>query len=127
MTVNFSQLKITSMETPETILEFWFGTAADQVAIAEGKSALWWSKNEATDRLIQQRFESFVVAAGQGELDDWLDSAAGYLALILLTDQFPRNIYRDTPQAFAFDERARCYCKQGLVSRRDRTKTDSNG
>ena len=108
------------METSASILEFWFGTAADQVAIAEQQSSLWWSKNEATDRLIQQRFEPLVVAAGQGKLDDWLASATGHLALILLTDQFPRNIYRDTPQAFASDDRVRHWCKQGLETGRDR-------
>lgn len=55
--------------------------------------------------------------AAAHELDNWTQTPAGCLALILLTDQFPRNIYRDTPRAFAFDPLARAWCKEGLRNR----------
>lgn len=76
-------------------------------------------KSEATDKEIRNRFLSYVVAAGAGELDEWRESASGRLALILLLDQFTRNIYRDTPEAFARDERARELCVSGLAEGAD--------
>lgn len=108
-------------ETPTTIKAFWFGTADDDGAVAQQQSRLWWAKDEATDRDMALRFASYVEAAARHELDDWAASADGRLALILLTDQFPRNIYRDTPQAFAFDGLARAWCKEGLRDGVDRS------
>lgn len=102
------------METPDTIREFWFGSNRDDAIVAEERSQLWWDKHPQTDREIKQRFESCVVKAANGELDAWLRTPTGRLALIILTDQFPRNMYRDTPQAFAFDPLALAWCKEGI-------------
>jgi uncharacterized protein (DUF924 family) len=102
------------METQETILHFWFGSQADDKIVAEERSKLWWSKNPQVDEEIQQRFEPYVTQAGNRELDGWAQSSTGCLALILLTDQFPRHIYRNTSQAFAYDPLARLWCKEGL-------------
>ncbi len=102
------------MESPDTIREFWFGAEADDALVAQQRSALWWKKDARTDAHIRRRFEACVLAAARHELDAWSSSAAGCLALIILTDQFPRNMYRDTPQAFAFDALAQAWCKQGL-------------
>src|SRR5262249_54362454 len=55
-----------------------------------------------------------------GHLDGWLSSALGHLALIILTDQFPRNIYRGSPRAFEFDHLARAWCIDGLKEGIDR-------
>ena len=85
----------------EGILDYWFGADADDTVVAKQKSALWWSKNPATDEEIRQRFASWVTKASTGELVHWQSTPSGLLALILLTDQFPRNIYRDSPKAFA--------------------------
>lgn len=101
-------------ENPATILDFWFGTRKDDAAVAAERSKLWWIKREETDRDIRERFEGVVQKAAQRELDAWAESPQGRLALIILTDQFPRNIFRNTPQAFAYDEMARAWCKQGL-------------
>jgi uncharacterized protein (DUF924 family) len=102
------------VETQETVREFWFGAGSDDAVVAREKSNLWWSKNAEIDRSIKQRFEDLLNQAGRGELDTWSNTAAGRLALIVLTDQFPRNMYRDTPQAFAFDSLARDWCKSGI-------------
>ncbi|MDP1929985.1 MAG: DUF924 family protein [Gammaproteobacteria bacterium] len=107
-------------EGPETIIEFWFGTELDDAAAARQQSPLWWAKRDETDALIRQRFENFVMSAGTGALQDWAATAIGRLALIILTDQFTRNIYRDTPAAFGFDERARELCLTGLERGDDR-------
>ena len=98
----------------ETILEFWFGEDTDDSVVAKNKSALWWSKNPDVDAEMRQRFESFVHRAAAGELSDWQSNPRGRLALILLTDQFPRSIYRDSPNAFAYDAKALGWCIDGI-------------
>lgn len=91
------------METADAIHEFWFGTDADDAKAAEQKKKLWWSKDTAVDDIIAQRFEKSTLAAADGSLDSWQTTPRGLLALILLTDQFPRNMYRGTPNSFAYD------------------------
>ena len=102
------------MENPDSILEFWFGTSKDDAIAASERSSLWWVKRDETDNAIRQRFESCLHMAANRELDAWSGTPAGRLALIILTDQFPRNMYRNTPAAFAYDELARLWCKEGL-------------
>jgi len=101
-------------ESPETIRDFWFGWEPADADVASAKSDLWWSKEPATDRLMRKRFGSSVGAAAQGRLDAWSETPGGRLALILLTDQFPRNAYRGTRRAFAYDGKARSWCRSGL-------------
>jgi uncharacterized protein (DUF924 family) len=107
------------MQTTESVLEFWFGTNNDDALVAKEKSALWWAKDDASDQLMRERFSGYLDKAQRGELDDWLHTASGLLALILLCDQFPRNIHRGTPLSFAYDERARLWCRHGIASRSD--------
>lgn len=102
------------MENPASIIEFWFGLDADDKLTADRQAKLWWSKNEMLDAAMRERFGPWLDKAAASRLDDWAESAAGRLALILLTDQFPRNIHRGTPQSFAYDALARAWCKEGL-------------
>lgn len=102
------------METPDTIREFWFGSSPDDAAVAAEQSRLWWTKHPDTDREIRDRFESCLRKAADGELDGWAATPRGRLALIILTDQFPRNMYRITPASFACDPLARRWCEEGL-------------
>jgi len=106
--------------TPETILEYWFGTNPDDAAVAKDRAKLWWSKNRATDDEIRGRYEICVTMAVSNQLNDWLNTPRGRLVLIILTDQFPRNIYRDTPRAFSCDVKALDLCIEGLEQRADR-------
>jgi len=99
----------------DDILNFWFGPHADSQTMAERQRALWWGKNSAVDADIKARFEATLKAAAAQELDDWADSPTGMLALILLLDQVPRNSYRNTATAFAYDELARHCCHLGLA------------
>ncbi len=101
-------------ETPESIIGFWFGDEEDDAAVAKAQSALWWAKSEATDEIIRSRFGAIVEVAGSGELDHWADESHGLLALILLTDQFTRNILRGASESFDYDAKARQWCKSGL-------------
>lgn len=111
------------METQESIREFWFGQhAADatDTVIATAQAKLWWAKDATQDALITQRFAQATDAAAQGQLDAWRATAGGRLVLILLCDQFPRNMYRNTPRAFAFAALALQIAKEGLVRQEDR-------
>jgi uncharacterized protein (DUF924 family) len=103
------------METPDTIREYWFGTALEDTAVtARERARLWWSKNPELDNEIRRRFENCVIKAGSGELDHWASNPQDRLALILLTDQFPRSIYRDSAKAFAFDTKALSLARDGV-------------
>jgi len=108
------------MEAPDTILAFWFGRELEDTAVAAQYSSLWWEKNAKLDAAIRRRFAPITAAAAAGHLNAWGANPEGMLALILLTDQFPRNMYRDTPDAFATDPVARSVCLEGLQSRNDR-------
>jgi uncharacterized protein (DUF924 family) len=106
--------------TIDTLLDFWFGTDPDDAVVAKEQAALWWSKNKQTDQEIRSRFEDQVRAAAQGELDRWARTARGRLALIILLDQLPRNIYRETARAFLHDEKALALSLEGLHLGMDR-------
>jgi uncharacterized protein (DUF924 family) len=102
------------LENPASIRDYWFGSHPDDATIARQRSKFWWSRNDDTDQEIRHRFENEVHKAANHALDAWADSPAGLLSLVLLTDQFPRNIFRNTAKAFAFDALAQTWCKIGL-------------
>ena len=103
------------METPDTLHAFWFGTSPQDAEVIASQSALWWQKQPAVDTEIRKRFAPLVERAATGELDSWLGELRGRLALILLTDQFPRNIWREQAAAFAFDVLALRWAKEALA------------
>lgn len=72
------------------------------------------------DRTIERRFGKLVEKAREGALDAWTSTPRGRLAVILLLDQFSRNIYRDSPEAFAGDEKALSLCLDGLDEEMDK-------
>lgn len=86
---------------PQDVLDFWFG-AAGSVEFGSARAA-WFRKDASFDRLIEQRFGATVHAALGGGLRDWERSGASCLARIIVLDQFTRNMFRDTPKAFAGD------------------------
>ena len=81
----------------DKILDFWFNKCIPEQ---------WFSKDSEFDNKLGEMFSEFVEEALKGKLKNWSDSESGCLALILLLDQFTRNIYRGTPRAFAGDEKA---------------------
>lgn len=107
------------MSELETVLRFWFGTTQSAVDIAQRQEALWWKGGADTDAEIGRRFGELRQRAIQGELGDWLDSARGRLAAIILVDQFSRNVHRGRPEAFAQDGLARRWCLEALSQQAD--------
>jgi uncharacterized protein (DUF924 family) len=89
---------------PADILEFWFGAPGSP---EHGQSRdLWFKKSDTTDALIRERYGQALESGLRGELDDWASTPRGALALIVVLDQFARNIHRDTPRAFEGDPAA---------------------
>ena len=92
--------------TIDDVLSFWFGEPARDAAELGTKFRTWFSGGPEFDREIRERFASTVEHAIAGDLDDWARSMRGRLALILVLDQFTRNIFREDARAFAGDARA---------------------
>jgi len=103
------------VESPASILHFWFGEDPQRAATDPARTRLWWAKQPAVDAAMRDRFGPWVERAGAGALDDWAATPEGRLALILLADQFTRNVHRGTPASFALDPRARVWCLEGLA------------
>jgi len=91
------------MSQSEDVLQYWFGTLNDDKDLPTDQAKLWFGKSADTDRFIKENFEADLERAAGGELEDWKQSARGSLAWIILLDQFSRNIYRESPKAFAQD------------------------
>lgn len=92
------------MTQAKKILDFWFGQPEQPIYGKPRKE--WFRKNPEFDLEVRDRFLIDYEQAVAGKLEDWKNSAQTCLALILLFDQFPRNMFRSTPQAFATDWRA---------------------
>ena len=94
------------------VLAFWFGSP-DSRDYGQPHKA-WFIKNPAFDQEIRDRFLSTHDQAAAGELDHWQTSAEGCLALLIILDQFSRNLFRDTPRAFAADDKAVAIAQQAI-------------
>ena len=90
----------------QEILDIWF---SDEVR------KLWFNSTPEFDASLRERFLPLLQQASRGELDHWQENAAGCLALVILLDQFPRNIYRGTPDAFAGDALALALAQQAIA------------
>jgi uncharacterized protein (DUF924 family) len=89
----------------DDVLRFWF---------AEENAARWFVRDDAFDASIHRRFGTLVEAAAAGRLPHWTRTADGWLALLIVLDQFPRNLYRGEARAFACDARALSTALRGL-------------
>ncbi|MBD2167379.1 DUF924 domain-containing protein [Calothrix membranacea FACHB-236] len=106
------------MSQAKVILEFWFGHP-DEPGYGKPKT-FWFNKTQDFDREMTNRFLKDYQKAAGGYLDDWVDLPETCLALILLLDQFPRNMFRGTPEAFATDWEALSAAQQAVARHYDR-------
>jgi uncharacterized protein (DUF924 family) len=86
------------------VLDFWFGREGEP-GYGEFREA-WFTKDPEFDQRVRDRFEALHEAAAAGELDDWKEEARSCLALVILLDQLPRNMYRGDPRSYATDYKA---------------------
>jgi uncharacterized protein (DUF924 family) len=101
--------------TTGEIVSFWRNAGPDK----------WFEKDEAFDRAVRSKFLAVHEAAGRGELSVWEDGAEGALALVILLDQFPRNMFRGSPRAFATDPLARAVAARAIACGFDRATDET--
>jgi len=99
----------TGVALPAEVLDFWFSAGPKK----------WFSKDDAFDGLICKQFLSLHCQAAGGHLDTWSTSAQGTLALIIVLDQFSRNLHRASPLAFATDEKALGLSRTAIENKQD--------
>ena len=92
------------IDAPETIVQFW----------RDAGPSRWFKKDTAFDDDFRARFADEHEAAANGELDHWLATAEGALALLILLDQYPRNSFRGTARMFATDAKALAVAKTAI-------------
>ena len=114
------------MDEARNVREFWFGKQPLSPEQLAKRIQLWFggetvspAQRQHLDDAIRERYESLMQDAAAGRLDAWADGPRRRLSLILLLDQFPRNIFRGTARAFAYDEQALGLAVSGMQSGAD--------
>ncbi|HVJ17315.1 MAG TPA: DUF924 family protein [Polyangiaceae bacterium] len=100
------------------VLSYWFEPRPTTTAELEARKQFWFEGGPSVDDEIRARFAALVERARAGELTAWAETARGTLALLILIDQFSRNLYRGTPQAFSHDPVCLELARQGFDSGR---------
>ena len=101
-------------EPPDEVLRFWLGACPIDPAAMQRVQAQWFRKDDAFDAALRARFGPTLEAALAGQLHGWAASADGWLALLLVLDQFTRNAFRGQPRSFAGDAQALALALQGI-------------
>jgi uncharacterized protein (DUF924 family) len=102
------------MRDVQEVLDFWF---------SEDAESLWFASTPAFDQEIRKRFAGRFAQAARGELKSWEESSEGCVALCILLDQMPRNMFRGSPRAFATDAMALAIAERAVSRRFDRDLT----
>jgi uncharacterized protein (DUF924 family) len=95
------------------LLDCWFGALDDGFA-AESARKRWFEVSAAFDDELRSRFGTLPAAARTGALHTWSATPRGRLALVLVCDQLPRNLFRGSPEAFAYDQFALATAREGV-------------
>lgn len=114
---------MTSFPTPATpacVLDFWLADGVSLGWPSQEMNKRWFTGGPALDQAIAQQFGSAVALAQAGGLADWEAAPQDRLALVIVLDQFSRNIFRGSARAFAGDARAQQLVQQTLATRQDR-------
>ncbi|MEL7449339.1 MAG: DUF924 family protein [Pseudomonadota bacterium] len=104
----------------DSVVDWWLGPARQDLAKLGERMPYWFGASEEMDAQISEQFGEAIVQASLGDLDDWAEEPVGRLALVLLMDQFRRNVYRGTADAFACDDLALDLCLGGIEAGMDR-------
>nr|WP_120010138.1 DUF924 family protein [Pseudoroseomonas vastitatis] len=95
----------------QAVLNFWFPDGLSTMR------PIWFQRDEEFDRQIRERFAALPDQALAGLLDPWMTTAEGSVALAVVLDQFPRNLFRGQPQAFQYDAKAREVARDAVLTR----------
>ncbi len=98
----------------EAVLEFWFGNAANDPEAAAARNGVWYAANARFDAEILERFGTTLDDARHGRLDAWVHAPHGALALVIVLDQFPRNVWRGDARCFACDAAALAHARAAV-------------
>ncbi len=99
----------------QRVLDFWFQPDTRDQPTVDSRMDRWFTADAVTDAVIRTEFAGLVDRASKGQLDNWVATPQGRLALIVLLDQFRRNIHRGTPKAFSRDPQALKFCVEGAM------------
>lgn len=105
----------------DEVLHYWFGNVNDATLPSPERTRLWFSVNPEADHHITELFQEDIEKAIQGEYHGWENTSHGRLALIILLDQFSRNVYRGQVKAFSQDQEALHLCIEGIKLGHDHT------
>ena len=103
----------------DAILSFWFKEQELSGPQIDRRMEIWFGADPVLDHEIEKEFGDDIAAACKGGLDHWAINPRGRLALILLIDQFRRNIHRNTADAFSMDKLALKLCIEGAIEKKD--------
>ncbi len=107
----------------DAVLSFWFMEEQLSAPQIDKRMDIWFGEDEVFDLECKKEFTDDVAAASAGKLNHWAHRPTGRLALILLLDQFRRNIYRNTAAAFEKDNAALKLCVEGAMQKKDQGLT----
>ena len=102
------------LEEQHRILTFWFGEDPSSPELVKQRQKIWYTGGEKIDQTIRENFNEVYEHAANETLLHWAETARGALALVILLDQFSRNLFRGTSGAFAQDPMARAVAKRAL-------------
>ena len=95
---------------PQDIIDFWF---------SEDSRKRWFNSTPEFDRLLSEHYLETWEQARRGQLDHWMQSAEGCLALVIVLDQFPLNMFRNSAQSYATEARSREVARQAIENKFD--------
>ena len=107
----------------DEVIRFWFREQKLSAPQIDERMDVWFGEDDGFDFECKKRFAGDVAAASDGRLDHWAGNPHGRLALILILDQFRRNIFRNTADAFSHDRSALKLCVEGAMAKADQGLT----
>ncbi|OGT53307.1 MAG: hypothetical protein A3E84_01690 [Gammaproteobacteria bacterium RIFCSPHIGHO2_12_FULL_42_13] len=111
------------MDKAHELLNFWFGDLGLADLPTSDRTNLWFGENDALKKQMLKQFNQEYQAATEGQLDKWIESPRGRLAVIILLDQFSRYRHRQSADAFSQDQKAQQLCISGIQHKLDQSLT----
>jgi uncharacterized protein (DUF924 family) len=100
----------------QDVHRFWFEDATADPRAAQARNGVWFGASADFDAVVRQRFEPAIDTAARGELASWENAPQSCVSLVIVLDQFPRNVHRASPGAFAYDALALAVTKRAIAA-----------